>query len=256
MENKLDKAELVNYILMIKEFSSLDSGKQIKFFVYYWQIIKQNEYVRTKDVKDCFECLHLNPYSNINSYLNYYSRKGKMQQFLKKKNGFVLYSFTKEIIDIEVDKPVELKPSNSLFPLSIFENTRGYLVEFSKEASCCYDYGLFTSCLFMLRKITETLIIELYESKGVQSKIKNSNDNYLQLSDLIALAVNEPSWKLTKIVKENLPKIKLLADSSVHSKRFSAKKPDIDGIKINIRIVFQELISHIDYSSWNPKPAS
>lgn len=253
MENKIDKAEIVNFILMIKGFSSLDPGRQIKFFVYFWQVVKQNEAVRANNIKDCYECLHLNPYSNISSYLNYYSRKGKMQQFLKKKNGFVLFSSTREIIDFEVDKPVELKPSNSLFPLSIFDSTRGYLVEFSKEASSCYDYGLFTSCLFMLRKITETLIIELYESKGIQSKIKNAKDDYLQLSDLIAAVTNEPTWKLTKIVKENLPKIKLLADSSVHSKRFSAKKPDIDGIKTNIRIIFQELISHIDYVSWNAK---
>jgi hypothetical protein len=106
----------------------------------------------------------------------------------------------------------------------------------------------------MLRKITETLIIELYESKGIQSKIKNGNGDYFHLSELIKSLTNEPSWKLTKIVKENLPKIKLLADSSVHSKRFSAKKPDIDEIKINVRIAFEELINHIDYAKWNTKP--
>lgn len=245
--------DLKNFISKLTNFSSLDSGNQIKYFVYYFQFVKQVEAVKSKDVSGCYETLHLNPYSNISSYLNYYSRKGKNQQFLKKKNGFILYSAIKETIDVEVDKPVELKPSNSLFPLSIFDNTRGYLVEFSKEASCCYDYGLYTSCMFMLRKITETLIIELYESKSIQSKIKNPKGDYFQLSDLIAAVTNEPTWKLTKIVKENLPKIKLLADSSVHSKRFSAKQPDIDGIKTNVRIAFEELISHIDYANWKTK---
>jgi hypothetical protein len=245
--------ELKIFISKIPDFLKLDSGKQVQYFVYYLQVEKQIEAVKSKDISGCYESLHLNPYSNIPAYLNYYSRKGKTQQFLKKKNGFVLYSAVRERIDIEVDKPVEHKPSNSLFPLSIFDSTRGYLVDYSIEASCCYDFGLFTSCLFMLRKITETLIIELYESKSIQSKIKNPKGDYFQLSDLIAAVTNEPTWKLTKIVRENLPKIKLLADSSVHSKRFSAKQPDIDGIKMNVRIAFEELISHIDYAKWNAK---
>lgn len=246
-------SELKNFVSKVPDFFKLDSGKQVQYFVYYLQVEKQLEAIRAKDISVCFESLHLNAYSNIPAYLNYYSRKGKTQQFLKKKNGFILYSAVRERIDAEVDKPIEHKPSNSLFPLSIFDNTRGYLIDYSKEASICYDYGLYTSCLFMLRKITETLIIELYESKSIQTKIKNSKGDYLQLSDLIAAVTNEPTWKLTKIVKESLPKIKLLADSSVHSKRFTAKQPDIDGIKTNVRIAFEELISHIDYAKWNTK---
>jgi len=247
-------SELKNFVSKVPDFFKLESGKQVQYFVYFLQVEKEIEAVRAKDVSGCFESLHLNAYSNIPAYLNYYSRKGKTQQFLKKKTGFILYSAVRERIDIEVDKPIEHKPSNSLFPLAIFDNTRGYLVDFAKEASCCYDYGLYTSCLFMLRKITETLIIELFESKSIQAKIKNTKGDYLQLSDLIAAVANEPTWKLTKIVKENLPKIKLLADSSVHSKRFSAKQPDIDGLKTNVRIAFEELVSHIDYAKWNARP--
>lgn len=246
--------ELKTFISRIPDFNSLDSGKQVKYFVYYLQIENQSDTVKPKDIGICFDSLHLNPYSNIPAYLNYYSRKGKNQQFLKKKNGYILYSSVKEQINQEVDKPPELPLSNSLFPQSIFQGTRKYLIESAKEACSCYDFGLYNSCLFMIRKITEILIIELYESKGIQAKIKNSKGDYFQLSDLIGSVTNEQSWKLTKIVKENLPKIKLLADSSVHSKRFSTKKPDIDGLKTNVRIVFEELISHINYSKWNTNP--
>lgn len=243
--------DLKAFVSKIPDFFSLDSGNQVKYFVYFIQIEKQVEAVKAKDISICYETLHINAYSNISAYLNNFSRKSIKQQFIKKKNGFVLYSAIKEKIDSEVDKPLDIKPSNSLFPQSIFHNTRGYLIAFAKEASSCYDLGLYNSCLFMLRKITEILIIELYESKGIHSNVKNSNGDYFQLSDLIKSVTNEPLWKLSKIVKENLPKIKLLADSSVHSKRFSAKKSDIDEIKTNVRITFEELISHIDYTKWN-----
>lgn len=243
--------QLKSFVSKIPNFSSLNSGDQIKYFVYYLQVEKELEAVKAKDISKCYESLHLNAYTNIPAYLNYYSRKGKKQQFLKKKTGYILFFAIREKIDGEVDKPVELQPSNSLFPQSIFYNTRKYLVEFAKEASSCYDLGLYNSCLFVLRKITETLIIELYESKKIEAKIININGDYFQLNDLIKFVTNEPTWKLTKIVKGNLPKIKLLADSSIHSKRFSAKKPDIEDLKTNIRIVFEELISHVDYPTWN-----
>lgn len=246
-------SELKTFVSKIPDFFSLDSGSQVQYFVYFLQVEKNFEAVKAKDIRLCYESLHINPYSNIPAFLNSCSIKSKKQQFLKKKTGFILYSSVKARIDGEVDKPIELRPGNSLFPLSIFDNTRKYLVDFSNEASACYDYGLYTSCLFMLRKITETLIIELYESKNIQAKIKNANGDYFQLSELIKSVSHDTTWKLTKIVKENLPKIKLLADSSVHSKRFSAKKPDIDEIKTNVRIAFEELISHIDYAKWNAK---
>ena len=120
-------SELKGFVSKIPDFSKLDSGKQVQYFVYYLQVEKQFEAVKAKDISACYESLHLNAYSNIPAYLNYYSRKGKTQQFLKKKIGFILYSAVRERIDTEVDKPVDHKPSNSLFPLSIFNDTRGYL---------------------------------------------------------------------------------------------------------------------------------
>jgi hypothetical protein len=239
------------FIRKIPGFMTLSSGMQIKFLVYFLQFEKKYQGIKPKDVFTCFETLHLNPYSNIAGYLSYYSRKGKNQQFLKKYGYYVLYSKTIAEIEAILNKPIEHPPSNNLFPLAIFEETRGYLCEFSKEASTCYDLGLYNSCLFLLRKICEILIIELFESRKIQTKIQNQNNDYFQLSDLIKSLISEPSWKLSKIVKEDLPKIKLLADSSVHSKRFSAKKPDIDNMKVNIRIIFEELVSLIDYNAWN-----
>jgi len=180
------------------------------------------------------------------------SKRGKNQIFVKKKDGYSLLATRRESISSTfVKKELEIIASDELFPISIFETTKDYLKDFAKEAAACYDYGLYSSCLFMLRKITEILIIELYESKGLEAQIKTPNGDYFQLSELIKAASNESSWKFSKIVKENLPKIKLLADSSVHSKRFKARKPDIETMKTEVRISFEEIIKLIDYPAWN-----
>lgn len=247
---KGNKMEIKGFIKKIPEFNNLTASAQIDFFAYYLIKVKDTNGFKPKDIQYCFDELHLSAYSNIPGYLSKNSQRGKGQKFLKRKDLYYLESITLSKIEQVINLEIEPEPSNNLFPLSIFDNTRGYLVAFAKEASCSYDYRLYNSCFFMLRKIFETLIIEMFERHGLESTIKNSNGGYLFLSDLITKLVSENSWHLTKIVREDIPKIKKLADSSVHSKRFSAKKSDIDNIKTEIRIILQELINHIDYPRW------
>ena len=241
---------LTSFIKKIPNFDTLTSSNKIDFFLYYLLFDTKKDGIRSKDIEACFEELHLQPYSNIRAYLNNNAKRGKTQKFLKRGDNFFLENSTKVRIEtIVVVEPV-LEPTDNLFPLSIFNNTRGYLVAFATEASCAYDYGLYNSCFFMLRKLMETLIIELFERHGIDSKIKNSSGGYFFLSDLIGKLVGETTWHLTKITREDLPKIKKFADSSVHSKRFAAKKTDIDNMKTEIRIIYQELVSLIDYPNW------
>lgn len=239
--------DLNAFVKKIVGFYDLSSSKQIKYLVYFHQVISGSNLVSTKNISDSFELLHINPYSNIPAYLKRASAKGKGQEFLSKKGGVILVATLRLEIDQEFGTEVEIVATDSLYPLAIFLKTPSYLKAFAEEASICYDHGLYNSCLFMLRKICEILIIELFESKGLQESIKNANKDYFQLSDLIKAAVTEKTWKLSKIVKENLPKIKLLADSSVHSKRFKARKSDIEPMKTDLRIIFEELITLINY---------
>lgn len=239
--------QLKDFVKKIDGFPELAAGKQIKYFVFYLHQIANNEGITGKDINECFDALHLNRYSNTPQYLTNRSKKGTGQEFLKTKIGYILLGKIKQEIEQELNLPVEIKASNSLYPLTIFDKTPTYLTAFAEEAAICYDHHLYNSCLFMLRKTCEILIIELFESKGIESLIRTPKGDYFQLADLIKAAVSETSWKLSKIVRENLPKIKLLADSSVHSKRFKARKSDIDPMKTDLRIVFEELITLIDY---------
>lgn len=242
--------DLALFVKKIIDFPNLTAANQIDYFAYFLLHEKKVEGIKAKDIQSCFDELHLSAYSNIPSYLSKNSQRRKGQKFLKRKELYFLESSTKTSIDKIIEKEFEPEPSNNLFPLSIFDNTRGYLVGFAKEASCAYDYALYNSCFFMLRKILETLIIELFERHGLDMKIKNGSGGYLFLSDLITKLVSENKLHLTKVVREDMPKIKKLADSSVHSKRFSAKKTDIDNIKTEIRIILQELVNHVDYPNW------
>ena len=94
----------------------------------------------------------------------------------------------------------------------------------------------------MIRRLIETLIIEVYEAFNISQKIKNDKDDFLYLSDLIIAIENEPSWNLGRNAKKSLKSLKDIGDKSAHSRRFNAHRQDVDKIIEDLRVVVQELI--------------
>ncbi len=242
--------EIEEFILHIPNFNQLSAASLVKYFTYFCQVNRGLEVVRPIDILNCFTELHINAYSNIPSYMSKHAQKKNSQEFLKRGLGYILLMDVRKIIENEVSSRILAAPTDSLYPLDIFKDTRGYLIKYAEEASLCYDYHLYNSCLFMLRKISEIIVVDLFERNNLANSIKKGNGDYFQLGDLIKALISESSWRLSKIIRENFPKIKLLGDSSVHSKRFNAKKPDIDHMKLDIRIAFEELIALVDYPNW------
>jgi len=240
---------LEEFVYKISDFNNLSAAQRIPYFAYYLQEVEKQEYFQAKNIVNCFDLLNVSAYSNVASYLSNNS-KGKNSLFIKKKNGYVVERSQIEKISEIIGKPKRRIASNNLFTLEIFENTRGYIVKSAEEASACYDYALYNSCLVMIRKLVETLIIELFESKNIADKIKKDG-HYLYLSDLIDRLQNETSWTLSRNAKKGLPEIKKYGDLSAHNPRFDAKKADIDKFKSDLRIVLQELIHLIDYPNKN-----
>lgn len=243
--------DLKSFTKQLSDFEDITPADKIDYFAYYLTVEAQMNGFKARDIADCFDQLDLRPYTNIPSYLGKHSKSSGTKKYLKKKESYFLDSRTKKSINALLNNEQQPEASNNLYPLSIFENTRGYLIAFGHEAAVCYDTRLYNSCFFMLRKILEVLIIDIYERHKVENEIKNNQGNYVMLSDLISKLCAEKRWNVTKNVKQEMPKIKKLADSSVHNKYFSARKPDIDNLKTDIRIIIQELITMIDYPTWS-----
>jgi len=235
----------------ISEFDSLSSSEKIDYIVYFLLIIERRSEAKSSEVKKCFEDLHTVPYSNIPSYLSKFSKRGKEQKFLKKGTaGYLLERKRKEEIDLITKNVPTPIPTDDLFPMVLLDNTRGYILKNAEQASVCYDIGLYDASSVMIRKLVETLIIECFERYGIESKIKSRDGYYFFLSDLIGKFLSETEWSISRNTSQSLPKIKALGDLSAHNRRFNAKKPDIDKIKDDLRIVIEDLVHLIDYPNW------
>lgn len=235
----------------ISEFDSLSNSEKIDYIVYFILIIEKKSEAKVGDIRKCFEDLHSVPYSNISAYLNKFSQRGKSQKFIKNGTGYLIERKRKEEIDLITKNVPTPKPSDDLFPMVILDNTRGYILKNAEQASVCYDLGLYDASAVMIRKLVETLIIECFERHGIESKIKGGDGHFYFLSDLIGKFLAETGkWAISRNTSQSLPKIKALGDLSAHNRRFNAKKPDIDKIKDDLRIVIEDLVHLIDYPNW------
>lgn len=69
--------------------------------------------------------------------------------------------------------------TEQVLPLSVVKKTRTYFEKVVMQANGCYEHQWFDACSVMIRRFVETLIVELYEAKGLESAIKDSNGDYL-----------------------------------------------------------------------------
>lgn len=140
------------------------------------------------------------------------------------------------------NKKVILPETDSVIPSQVFPATRKYLIEVVRQVNGCYDISYYDSCGVMARRLVETLIIEVYEFKGIEDRIKDVSGNYYMLNELINKISSEKKIGLGRNAKRGLSDAKWLGDQSAHNRRFLAKKPDIDKVQPNIRILVQELV--------------
>jgi len=132
--------------------------------------------------------------------------------------------------------------SQQVIPFSVVRGTRGYLERIANQVNGSYEHGWFDACAVMNRRLVETLIIEAFEHNHIAHKIKDAAGNFLPLSDLITLTLEEHTWNLARDTKRGLRRLKSLGDLSAHSRRYIAHRQDIDKVIDDLRVVIQEMI--------------
>ncbi|MDT0651561.1 hypothetical protein [Autumnicola edwardsiae] len=238
---------LENFIFSIEDFSNQKASKKIDFFIYFLQVEKEIVGVTPKEIEDCFNTLHITPYSNIPAYLSRQS-KIKNKKFLKKGSKYYLERSYRKELEQNFGNIILPNPDESKFlPLGLFKETRGYIERIAEQTINCYDLGLYDACSVLSRKLIEILIIETFEKYGVEESIKNSEGNFYFLSDLITELLKEPDWNLSRNTKKALPEIKKIGDLSAHNRRYFSRQHDIDRVRDSFRIVVEELIHLIDF---------
>jgi len=155
----------------------------------------------------------------------------------------VAQGLQKELSELSLP-PSEGLPSytEQVIIFALVRDTRGYIERIVHQINGSYHGGWYDACAVMIRRLIETLIIEVFEAHGIANKIKDSRGDFFYLGDLIDRLLNESSWNLGRNAKRSLPKMKDVGDKSAHSRRYIAHRQDIDRLKDDLRTVVQELL--------------
>lgn len=149
-------------------------------------------------------------------------------------------------IDEVLLPPQEVVPPGQqpILLTALITNTRGYIEKIGHQINATYLATCYDACAVMIRRLIEVLIIEAFEHHKLRAKILDANGNYLHLADLIAAALNEKSWQLEQTTKKALGRksFKTMGDRSAHSRKYNAKRPYIDEIVDELRVVVEDLL--------------
>jgi len=139
------------------------------------------------------------------------------------------------------DEPV-VDLSVAYIPESVWGRTRGYIEKVAIQLCGCWEHNYLDAAAVMLRRLSETLIIEAYETLNRASEIIDDSGNYMMLSGLVDKCCGANGITLGREAKTALKEIKKVGDRSAHNRRVNAIKQDLESVRSGARVAVEELI--------------
>lgn len=127
-------------------------------------------------------------------------------------------------------------------PIEIVDKSRGYVANVARQANRCFQSDAYDACGVMVRRLLETLIIEVFEKKGIADKIKDPGGNFFMFSDLVSKLINTPETPVGRSTKKELPTIATVLNNCAHSRTFNISKTQLVQYQAFIIIAVQELM--------------
>jgi len=102
---------------------------------------------------------------------------------------------------------------------------------------------LHTYCAVLYRRLIEMLLILSFKEVGGTDQIKDSNGNYMHLSQIVKKATSSRDLDLTRNTKQWLPILCLQGHLSAHNPFYIATEADFDAdTRLKLRVVISELL--------------
>ncbi len=165
--------------------------------------------------------------------------KGKSGFHLKPTARTKIKSWLEPILE---GAPADIDLENGYLPEAVWNSTRGYIEKIAFQVNGCFQYGFYDGASVLLRRLIETLLIECYEHEKAQSRIVDSNGNYLMLSGIITDAVDKRGLSLGRETKNIMRELKAIGDRAAHNRRYNTVRADLEKIRLGVRLLVDELI--------------
>lgn len=150
-----------------------------------------------------------------------------------------LQSYDRQLSSLWEDTET-IKSDSELIDEIKFCGKRGYLTKLIKQINLSFKNNCYDACAVLMRRLFEVLLILTYQEAGIEDAIKR-NDGYVMLADIVKDAKNNQILKFSKRIKENFDNFREVGNNSAHSITYTAGQKDINDIKIDYRVMLEDL---------------
>lgn len=176
--------------------------------------------------------------------------KGKEKAFVNSKGKSTTIEFIPAILQgIEKNygllwqDTVTIESSSEIIDEQKFLGKRKYLDQLIRQINHSYAHNCYDAAAVLMRRLFEVLLVLSYQNLGIDNEIKDSSGNgYIMLEGIVNNAKNNQTLKLSRIKKE-FDTFRMVGNFSAHNITYTAGKKDIDDIKLNYRVMLEELYS-------------
>ena len=172
---------------------------------------------------------------------------GKNKMFLRTKNSSIIEFVPVVLQELERsigglwEDNITVDSDSELLDEDKFCNKRQYLDKLIHQINHCYSNNCYDATAVLMRRMLEILLIQSYIELGIDDEIKNSDGNsYKMLDGIVKNAISNSTLALSRI-KNELDTIRKVGNFSAHGLTYTASKKDIDDIKLNYRVLIEEL---------------
>lgn len=229
----------------ITELNSKSEVEKAKLLCYY----------HLKETNECIFSMSLISELLINSGFNAPNTsrlkdkliKGKEKAFIETKGKktiefipVILQSLETHLGSLWLDS-TSIQSNSELIDESKFCGQRNYLDRLVHQINHSYANNCYDATAVLLRRLFEVVLVLSYQNLGIDEEIKDpSESGYLMLEGIVKNAKNNRTLNLSRI-KSEFDTFRKVGNFSAHSITYTAGKKDIDDIKLNYRVMLEEL---------------
>jgi hypothetical protein len=138
--------------------------------------------------------------------------------------------------------PADASATLAYLDPNIFQGMPDYITRLIPQANGCWERGWHEACVLLLRRLVETLIIELYHQRGWIADIRDPDGSFFKLQKLVDKVCGDGRIGLGKNAKRGLQEVKKFGDIAAHDHRVKVRKSDLEPHRIDLRLACERLV--------------
>ena len=154
----------------------------------------------------------------------------------------VLQSLEKEIGKAWQDTETIISNSELIEEVK-FCGKKPFIDRLIKQINFTYGNNCYDACAVLMRRLFEILLVLSYQNLGIEADITNSQGYHFMLEGIVKNAVQNKKLNVPSRIAKNFDSFREVGNNSAHSITYTAGKKDIDDIKVNYRVMMEDLFN-------------